>query len=46
MHWQKLLEMMPSDSEAANVVAAGIERARTEQAQLGHSQSAEPHTQP
>ncbi|MDF8361267.1 c-type cytochrome biogenesis protein CcmI [Achromobacter anxifer] len=46
MHWQKLLEMMPPDSEAANVVAAGIERARTEQVQLGHSQSAEPHTQP
>ncbi|ABF09270.1 TPA: c-type cytochrome biogenesis protein CcmI [Pseudomonas aeruginosa] len=45
-HWEKLLGMMPPDSEAAKVVAAGIERARTEQAELAHGRSPEPSAKP
>ena len=41
-----LLGMMPPDSEAAKVVAAGIERARTEQAELAHGRSPEPSAKP
>ncbi|HBP0978943.1 c-type cytochrome biogenesis protein CcmI [Comamonas sp. Y6] len=43
-HWKKLLEMMPPDSEAAKIVAAGIERAQSEQEELDRPE--EPSAQP